>query len=74
MSEVDAKLTNVATTNTNQQITGAKTFNANASATGFVKAGKDNISVLPAHGGDRLLSFFGGIEDLTSSAFNNPIQ
>ncbi|KAA6372300.1 MAG: hypothetical protein EZS28_032174 [Streblomastix strix] len=70
MSEVDAKLTNVVTSNTTQQITGAKTFNTNVSATGFVKAGQDDTSVLLAGSGDRLLSSFGRIEDLTSSAFS----
>ncbi|KAA6379325.1 MAG: hypothetical protein EZS28_025147 [Streblomastix strix] len=70
MSEVGSKLTNVVTTNTTQSITGAKTFNANVSATGFGKAGKNDTSVLLAGGGDRLLSSFGGIEDLTSSAFS----
>ncbi|KAA6377725.1 MAG: hypothetical protein EZS28_026747, partial [Streblomastix strix] len=69
MSEVDAKLTNVVITNTTQSLTGAKTFNANVSATGLVKAGKDDTSVLLA--GDALISSFGGIEDLTSSAFSN---
>ncbi|KAA6403789.1 MAG: hypothetical protein EZS28_000682 [Streblomastix strix] len=70
MSEVDAKLTNVVTINTTQSINGTKTFNANVSATGFVKTGKDDTSVLLAGGGDRQLSSFGGIEDLTSSAFS----
>ncbi|KAA6384119.1 MAG: hypothetical protein EZS28_020354 [Streblomastix strix] len=70
MSEVDDKLTNIVTTNTIQSITGAKTFNANVSATGFVKADKDDTSVLLAGGGDRLLSSFGEIEDLSSSAFS----
>ncbi|KAA6366856.1 MAG: hypothetical protein EZS28_037618 [Streblomastix strix] len=70
MSEVDAKLTNVVTTNTTQSITGAKAFNENVSAAGFAKTGKDDTSVLLAGGGDRLLSSFGGIEDLTSSAFS----
>ncbi|KAA6308847.1 MAG: hypothetical protein EZS28_056614, partial [Streblomastix strix] len=75
-----AKLTNVVTsdyvtanfvsTNSTQSITGSKTFNSNVSATGFVKTGKDDTSVLLAGGGDRLLSSFGGIEDLTSSAFS----
>ncbi|KAA6395139.1 MAG: hypothetical protein EZS28_009335 [Streblomastix strix] len=69
-SEVDAKLTNVVTANTTQSITGAKTFFSNVSATGFVKTGKDDTSVLLTRGGDRLISSFGGIEDLTSSAFN----
>ncbi|KAA6387198.1 MAG: hypothetical protein EZS28_017274 [Streblomastix strix] len=71
MSEVDAKLTNVVTTNTTQSITGAKTFNANVRASRFVKAGKDNTSVLLTDGGDRSLSSFGGIEDLISTAFSN---
>ncbi|KAA6345366.1 MAG: hypothetical protein EZS28_052168, partial [Streblomastix strix] len=70
-SEVDAKLTNVVTTNTTQSITGAKTFNSNVSATGFAKTGKDDTTVLLAGGGDRLLSSFGGIENLTSSAFSS---
>ncbi|KAA6368759.1 MAG: hypothetical protein EZS28_035714, partial [Streblomastix strix] len=61
MSEVDAKLTNVVTTNTTQSITGAKTFNSNVSATGFAKTGKDDTSVLLAGGGDQLLSSFGGV-------------
>ncbi|KAA6364366.1 MAG: hypothetical protein EZS28_040107, partial [Streblomastix strix] len=74
-SEVDAKLTNVVTTNTTQSITGAKTFNSNVSATGFAKTDKDDTSVLLAGGGDRLLSEFssGGasIEDLTSQVAIN---
>ncbi|KAA6366915.1 MAG: hypothetical protein EZS28_037558 [Streblomastix strix] len=70
LEKVDAKLTNVVTTNTTQSISGAKTFNANVSATGFMKAGKDDTSVLLAGGGDRLQSSFGEIEDLTSSAFS----
>ncbi|KAA6404470.1 MAG: hypothetical protein EZS28_000021 [Streblomastix strix] len=70
-SEIDAKLTNVVITNTTQSITGTKTFNANVSATGFVKTGKDDTSVLLAGGGDRLLLTFGGIEDLSSTAFSN---
>ncbi|KAA6359395.1 MAG: hypothetical protein EZS28_045077, partial [Streblomastix strix] len=67
-SEVDAKLTNVVTTNTTQSITGAKIFNANVTATGFAKTGKDDTSVLLAGGGDQLLSSFGGVqvEDITS--------
>ncbi|KAA6372155.1 MAG: hypothetical protein EZS28_032318 [Streblomastix strix] len=71
MSEVDGKLTNVVTTNITQSIIGTKTFNANVSATGFVKTCKDDTSVLLAGGGDRLLSSFGGIEDLTLSAFSS---
>ncbi|KAA6384174.1 MAG: hypothetical protein EZS28_020300 [Streblomastix strix] len=70
LSEIDAKLTNVVTTNTTQSITGAKTLNANVSAHGFVKAGKDDFSVLQAREGDRQLSSFGRIEDLPSSAFS----
>ncbi|KAA6366782.1 MAG: hypothetical protein EZS28_037692, partial [Streblomastix strix] len=68
-SEVDAKLTNVVTTNTIQSITGAKTFNANVTATGFAKTGKDDTSVLLAGGGDQLLSSFGGaqVEDITKT-------
>ncbi|KAA6378586.1 MAG: hypothetical protein EZS28_025889, partial [Streblomastix strix] len=71
-SEVDAKLTNVVTTNTTQSITGAKTFNANVTATGFAKTGKDDTSVLLAGGGDQLLSSFGGVqvEDITSLVVN----
>ncbi|KAA6367796.1 MAG: hypothetical protein EZS28_036676, partial [Streblomastix strix] len=67
-SEVDAKLTNVVTTNTTQSITGAKTFNSNVSAAGFAKTGKDDTSVLLAGGGDQLLSSFGGVqvEDITN--------
>ncbi|KAA6389567.1 MAG: hypothetical protein EZS28_014903, partial [Streblomastix strix] len=71
MSEVDAKLMNVITTNTTQSVTGAKTFKSNVSATRFVKTGKDDTSVLLAGSGDRLLSSFGGIEDLSSAVFNN---
>ncbi|KAA6378914.1 MAG: hypothetical protein EZS28_025559 [Streblomastix strix] len=72
MSEVDAKLTNVVTTNTTQSITGAKTFNENVSAAGFAKTGKDDTSVLLAGGGDQLLSSFGGVqvEDITSLVVN----
>ncbi|KAA6398959.1 MAG: hypothetical protein EZS28_005515 [Streblomastix strix] len=79
MSEVDAKLTskidssaldNYVNTVNNQSINGTKTFNATVNATGFAKSGKDDTSVLLAGGGDRLLSSFGGIEDLTSSAFS----
>ncbi|KAA6380854.1 MAG: hypothetical protein EZS28_023616 [Streblomastix strix] len=70
--EVDAKLTNVVTTNTTQSITGVKTFNSNVSATGFAKTGKDDTSVLLAGGGDQLLSSFGGVqvEDITSLVVN----
>ncbi|KAA6399578.1 MAG: hypothetical protein EZS28_004900 [Streblomastix strix] len=70
-SKVDAKLTNYVNTVNNQEINGTKTFNANVKATGFVKTGKDETSVLLAGGGDRLLSSFGGIENLTSSAFSS---
>ncbi|KAA6370512.1 MAG: hypothetical protein EZS28_033961 [Streblomastix strix] len=38
---------------------------------GFVKAGKDDTSVLLAGSGDRLLSSFSEIEDLTSIAFSS---
>ncbi|KAA6359621.1 MAG: hypothetical protein EZS28_044853 [Streblomastix strix] len=72
MSEVDAKLTNVVTTNTTQSITGAKTFNSNVNAAGIAKTGKDDTSVLLAGGGDQLLSSFGGaqVEDITSLVVN----
>ncbi|KAA6378212.1 MAG: hypothetical protein EZS28_026261 [Streblomastix strix] len=72
MSDVDAKLTNVVTTNTTQSVTGAKTFNTNVTATGFAKTGKDDTSVLLAGGGDQLLSSFGGaqVEDITSLVVN----
>ncbi|KAA6403098.1 MAG: hypothetical protein EZS28_001376 [Streblomastix strix] len=56
--------------NTNQSITGSKTFTSNVNVSGFVKTGKDDTSVLLAHDGDRLLSSFGGIEGLSSSAFS----
>ncbi|KAA6400039.1 MAG: hypothetical protein EZS28_004427 [Streblomastix strix] len=71
-SEVDAKLTNVVTTNTTQSITGAKTFNSNVTAAGFAKTGKDDTSVLLAGGGDQLLSSFGGaqVEDITCLVVN----
>ncbi|KAA6398717.1 MAG: hypothetical protein EZS28_005755 [Streblomastix strix] len=42
----------------------------NLTATQFIKSGKDDSSVLLAGGGDRLLSSFEEIEDLTSSAFS----
>ncbi|KAA6387864.1 MAG: hypothetical protein EZS28_016609 [Streblomastix strix] len=70
MSDVDSKQSNYVNITNNQDINGTKTFNANINATGFVKTGKDDTSVLLAGGGDRLLSSFGGIEDLTSSAFS----
>ncbi|KAA6384126.1 MAG: hypothetical protein EZS28_020348 [Streblomastix strix] len=70
MSEVDSKLTNYVNTTNNQEINGTKIFNSNINAAGFAKTGKDDTSVLLAGGGDRLLSSFGGIEDLTSSAFS----
>ncbi|KAA6393836.1 MAG: hypothetical protein EZS28_010638 [Streblomastix strix] len=69
MSKVDLKLTNYVNTVNNQEINGTKTFNANVNATGFVKTGKDDKSVLLSCGGDRLLSSFGGIEDLTQLTF-----
>ncbi|KAA6371336.1 MAG: hypothetical protein EZS28_033136, partial [Streblomastix strix] len=70
MSEVDSKLTNYVNTTNSQEINGTMTFNANVNATGFVKTGMDDISVLLAGGGDRLLSSFEGIDDLTSSVFS----
>ncbi|KAA6357792.1 MAG: hypothetical protein EZS28_046681, partial [Streblomastix strix] len=69
-SEVDAKLTNYVNTVNNQSINGTKTFNASVSAIDFAKAGKDDASVLLDGSGDRILSSFGGIEDLSSSAFS----
>ncbi|KAA6382920.1 MAG: hypothetical protein EZS28_021551 [Streblomastix strix] len=80
MSEIDAKLSSKIDTNTldnlvntiqDQTIIGFEAFTSNLSATGFVKTCKDDSSVLIAGGGDQLLSSFGRIEDLTSSAFSN---
>ncbi|KAA6375375.1 MAG: hypothetical protein EZS28_029099 [Streblomastix strix] len=73
-SEVDAKLTNVVTTNTTQSITGAKTFNSNVSATGFAKTGKDDTSVLLAGGGDALISSFGGLELVNINYTSNVVN
>ncbi|KAA6343702.1 MAG: hypothetical protein EZS28_052290, partial [Streblomastix strix] len=73
-SEVDAKLTNVVTTNTTQSIAGAKTFNSNISATGFAKTGKDDTSVLLAGGGDMLLSSFGGLELVNINYTSNVVS
>ncbi|KAA6370126.1 MAG: hypothetical protein EZS28_034347 [Streblomastix strix] len=70
LSEFNPDLSNYVNTTSNQTINGTQTFNANVNATGFVKTGKDDTSVLLAGGGDRLLSSFGIIEDLTSSAFS----
>ncbi|KAA6397573.1 MAG: hypothetical protein EZS28_006903 [Streblomastix strix] len=53
-----------------QTIYGTKIFYAHFNATGIVKTSKDDVSVLLASGGDRLISSFGGIEDFTSSAFS----
>ncbi|KAA6387203.1 MAG: hypothetical protein EZS28_017269, partial [Streblomastix strix] len=69
-SKVDAKLINYVNTTNNQSINGTKILNANVNATGFVKTGKDDTSVLLPDGGDRLLSSFDGIEDLTLFAFS----
>ncbi|KAA6395605.1 MAG: hypothetical protein EZS28_008870 [Streblomastix strix] len=74
ISEVDAKLTNVVTTNTTQSIAGAKTFNSNVSATGFAKTGKDDTSVLLAGGGDMLLSAFGGLELVNINYTSNVVS
>ncbi|KAA6372453.1 MAG: hypothetical protein EZS28_032022 [Streblomastix strix] len=74
MSEVDAKLTNVVTTNTTQSITGAKTFNANISASGFAKTGRNDTSVLLAGGGDMLLSAFGGLELVNINYTSNVVS
>ncbi|KAA6361083.1 MAG: hypothetical protein EZS28_043391 [Streblomastix strix] len=73
-SEVDAKLTNVVTTNTTQSITGSKTFTSNVSATGFAKTGKDDTSVLLAGGGDMLLSAFGGLELVNINYTSNVVS
>ncbi|KAA6389722.1 MAG: hypothetical protein EZS28_014748 [Streblomastix strix] len=80
MFEVDAKLSskmdssilgNLRSTIQDLTVNGSKIFTSNVNATGFVKTGKDDTSVILADGGYRLLSSFGGIEDLTSSAFSN---
>ncbi|KAA6390160.1 MAG: hypothetical protein EZS28_014313 [Streblomastix strix] len=73
-SEVDAKLTNVVTTNTTQSINGTKTFMSNVSATGFAKTGKDDTSVLLAGGGDMLLSAFGGLELVNINYTSNVVS
>ncbi|KAA6378985.1 MAG: hypothetical protein EZS28_025490 [Streblomastix strix] len=67
-SEVDVKLINYVKTVNNQSTNGTKTLNANINATGFVKTGKDDTSVLLAGGVVRLLSAFGGVqvEDITN--------
>ncbi|KAA6358324.1 MAG: hypothetical protein EZS28_046149, partial [Streblomastix strix] len=81
MSEVDAKLSskmdqstlgNLVNTIQDQTVNGSKTFTSNVSATGFVKTGKDDTSVLLAGGGDRLLSAFGGAVDITNVLYDNP--
>ncbi|KAA6376505.1 MAG: hypothetical protein EZS28_027967, partial [Streblomastix strix] len=46
----------------NTYLTISKTFTSNINATDFVKAGKNNTSVLLGGGGDVLLSSFGGLE------------
>ncbi|KAA6362346.1 MAG: hypothetical protein EZS28_042127, partial [Streblomastix strix] len=73
-SEVDAKLTNVVTTNTTQSITGSKTFTSNVSATRFVKTGKDDTSDLLAGGGDMLLSAFGVLELVNINYTSNVVS
>ncbi|KAA6397417.1 MAG: hypothetical protein EZS28_007057 [Streblomastix strix] len=55
----------------NQTIYGIKIFNSNVNAARFAKTGKDDTSVLLVGGGVRLLSSFGGIVDLTLSAFSS---
>ncbi|KAA6370566.1 MAG: hypothetical protein EZS28_033907 [Streblomastix strix] len=62
MSEVDAKLTNYVNTAKNQSINGTKIFSANVNATGFVKKGKDDTSVLLTGGVDALLSMLRGMQ------------
>ncbi|KAA6389489.1 MAG: hypothetical protein EZS28_014986 [Streblomastix strix] len=76
---IDAKLSSKMDSNTlgnlvntiqDQTVNGFQTFTSNVTAAGFVKTDKDDTSVLLAGGGDKLISSFGGIEDLTSFAFS----
>ncbi|KAA6378485.1 MAG: hypothetical protein EZS28_025987, partial [Streblomastix strix] len=80
MSEVDAKLSskmdsstlgNLVNTIQDQTVNGSKTFTSNVSATGFVKTDKDDTSVLLAGGGDKLISSFGGLTDLTTTQLSS---
>ncbi|KAA6397879.1 MAG: hypothetical protein EZS28_006592 [Streblomastix strix] len=70
MSEIDSKLTNYVKTVNNKEIVDTKKFNANVNATGFVKTGKDDSSILLTDSGDALLSSFVGNEELKKSAFS----
>ncbi|KAA6354138.1 MAG: hypothetical protein EZS28_050335, partial [Streblomastix strix] len=54
----------------NQTIYGSKTFNSNINATGFVKTGKDDTSVLLSGGGDALIPSFGELE-LVNITYNS---
>ncbi|KAA6401262.1 MAG: hypothetical protein EZS28_003212 [Streblomastix strix] len=70
--EVDSKLSNYVNTANDQEINGTKTFNANLNATGFVKTGKDNTSILLTGGGDALILSFGGLT-LESITYTRPL-
>ncbi|KAA6356579.1 MAG: hypothetical protein EZS28_047894, partial [Streblomastix strix] len=72
--QVDSKLSNYVNTTNNQSINGTNTFNAKVNATGFVKTGKDNSSVLLAGGGDRLLSSLEGLELVEINYTNNLVN
>ncbi|KAA6367475.1 MAG: hypothetical protein EZS28_036999 [Streblomastix strix] len=82
-SEVDAKLSskmdsstlgNLVNTIQHQTVNGFKTFTSNVSATGFVKTGKDDTSVLLADGGDMLLSAFGVLELVNINCTSNVVS
>ncbi|KAA6402142.1 MAG: hypothetical protein EZS28_002330 [Streblomastix strix] len=66
--EIDAKLTNYVNITDNQSINGTNKFNANVNATGFVKTGNDDTSVLLAGDVVRLLSAFGVLELITGAS------
>ncbi|KAA6353297.1 MAG: hypothetical protein EZS28_051176 [Streblomastix strix] len=74
MLEIDSKLSNYVNTVNNYEINGKKTFNSNANATGFVKTGKDDTSVLLVGGGDMLLSAFGGLYLVEINYSNNVVN
>ncbi|KAA6387367.1 MAG: hypothetical protein EZS28_017108 [Streblomastix strix] len=83
LSEVDAKLSskmdsstigNLVNTIQDQTVNGSKTFASNVSATGFVKTGKDDTSVLLAGGGDMLQSAFGGLELVSINYTSNAVS
>ncbi|KAA6387918.1 MAG: hypothetical protein EZS28_016555 [Streblomastix strix] len=73
-SEVDAKLTNLVTTDTTQSIAGSKTFPSNVTASGFAKTGKDDTSVLLAGGGDASISSLGGLTLQTVTYTSNTVS